>query len=116
MVNCYISIYIDNIIVVFYINVMGGIYFLECNKIVCEIWIWCIQRNIWVIVILLLGKENVDVDREFRIFNDNIEWFFEENIFYSIVKIYGMLFIDFFVFRINRKVFCYVLWRLDFEV
>lgn len=69
-----------------------------------------------MIVILLLGKENVDVDREFRIFNDNIEWFFEENIFYSIVKIYGMLFIDFFVFRINRKVFCYVLWRLDFEV
>ena len=94
---------------------MGGTHSLECNKIACEIWTWCIQRNIWVTAIWLPGKENVEADRESRTFNDNTEWSLKENIFHSIVETYGMPSIDLFASRINRKVPRYVSWRPDPE-
>lgn len=61
---------IDNVIVVSYINNMGGIYFKLCNDIVSQIWIWCIDRSIWLLVVYIFGVENVVVDRKFRKFDD----------------------------------------------
>lgn len=61
---------IVNVIVVSYINNMGGIYFKLCNDIVSQIWIWCIDRSIWLLVVYIFGVENVVVDRKFRKFDD----------------------------------------------
>lgn len=49
------KIFFDNIIVVFYINVKGGIKFFVCNDIISEIWLWCIENKIWFIVVYIFG-------------------------------------------------------------
>lgn len=77
----YVCIYFDNIIIVNYINFMGGIYFMECNFVVKDIWLFCIMRQIWVFVVYILGKENIQVDKEFRVFYDNKEWMFRLDLF-----------------------------------
>lgn len=74
MKDLHIAIYIDNTTAVAYINAMGGTHSLEFNNIAQEIWQWCIDHNIWLTAISLPGKENVDADRESRVFNDNTEW------------------------------------------
>lgn len=61
---------IDNIIVVMYINNMGGSYFVICNFLVREIWFWCIDRNLWFSVVYLLGISNVVVDKVLCVFCD----------------------------------------------
>lgn len=49
MLNVYIGIKIDNIIVLFYVNNMGGMVLLGMDILVKEIWSWCLDRNIWFI-------------------------------------------------------------------
>lgn len=49
MLNVYIGIKIDNIIVLFYVNNMGGMVLLGMDSLVKEIWSWCLDRNIWFI-------------------------------------------------------------------
>ena len=119
MTNCHINIYIDNTTAVSYINPMGGALSLECNKIAREIWTWCIQRNIWVTAISLPGKENVDVDRKSRTFNDNTEWSLKDNIFHSIVETYGMPSLDLFCIfstALLRPMACHSLIFLHLEL
>ena len=83
-----------NTTAVAYINSIGGTHSLECSEITCDICTWCIARNLWVTAIALLGKENVDADKESRQFNDNIEWALRERIFHDIGKLYGKPSID----------------------
>ena len=107
--NSHVNIYIDYTTAVAYINAMGGTHSMGCNKVACDIWTWCIQRNIWVTAISLPGKENVDADKESRTFNDNTEWALSQNIFHDIIALYSKPSIDLFASRINKKVPCYIL-------
>lgn len=91
----------DNIIIVFYINFMGGCKFIECNFIIKDIWDWVRERNIWLFVVYILGFSNVDVDQLFWNLNLNFEWMFLKFIFQRIVFFFGKLDIDFFVSRFN---------------
>lgn len=61
----YVKFMVDNMIVVIIFNNMGISYFWKFNELNKEIWIWCIYWGIWLIVVYILGKINVVVDREF---------------------------------------------------
>lgn len=75
MYNCYIKILCDNIIVVLYICNMGGIKFSSCNDIIREIFMWCIDWKLILLIFYLLGKLNIEVDRvSCEFYNSNIEW------------------------------------------
>lgn len=61
----YVKVLVDNIIVQNIFNKMGISYFLFLNSFIKIIWDWCIINEVWIIVVCIFGKENVDVDREF---------------------------------------------------
>lgn len=61
----YVKFMVDNMIVVIIFNNMGISYFWKFNEFNKEIWVWCIYWGIWLIVVYILGKINVVVDREF---------------------------------------------------
>lgn len=61
----YVKFMVDNMIVVIIFNNMGISYFWKFNELNKEIWIWCIYWGIWLVVVYILGKINVVVDREF---------------------------------------------------
>jgi len=57
--------------------------------------------------------DNVEADRASRVFNDNIEWTLDDNIFKQIVKQFGQPKIDMFASRLNNKLDNYCAWLPD---
>lgn len=92
---------------------MGGIYFWDCNEIVREIFMWCKDRGIFLVVIYLFGKFNVEVDLVSRYFYDDMEWLLDIYVYNSLIIKWGNFEIDFFVLWLNVKLFCYVVWKFD---
>ena len=42
-----------------YINNMGGIRSKVCNELATNIWLWCIQRDIWLSASYVYTSQNV---------------------------------------------------------
>lgn len=63
---------------------------------------WCDERNIIVLVVYIVGKNNIIVDYLLKLFSDLIEWKLNENIFENICEVLFYFDIDFFVFRLNK--------------
>lgn len=109
----YIKIYIDNLIVVVCINYFGLIRFLKCYDIIRKIWLLVKVNDIWILVVYLLGKDNIEVDFESWKIRDDIEWMLNLNIFDVLCKRLFFLSVDLFVFCINIQLKNYVLWNFD---
>ena len=46
---------------------------MGCNSVAQEIWLFCIQREIWISAAHIPGNNNIQVDRESTVFTDNKE-------------------------------------------
>lgn len=84
---------------------------MECNSVANAIWLFCVERNIWISAAHIPGKKNIDADRESRVFHDNKEWMLRPDIFEQMTKIWGKPSIDLFASRLNAQVPCYVSWK-----
>ena len=84
-----------------------------CNELANTIWLWCIQRNIWISATYLPGELNTVADTRSRKFNDNIEWMLNPQIFTKITAKFGKPDIDLFASRLNHQVPTYVSWEPD---
>lgn len=113
MKSIHVRIYSDNITTVNYINSMGGTHSMECNSVAKDIWLFCITRQIWVSAAYIPGKENIQADKESRVFYDNKEWMLRPDLFQLLTKIWGEPSIDLFASRLNAQVPCYASWRPD---
>ena len=110
--DVHIQIKSDNTCAISYINEMGGMHSEDCNSIAVELWHWAIDRNIWVSAAFVPGVENI-ADENSRIFHDETEWKLDEEVFNSIVDLWGMPEIDMFASRLNYQIQKYVSWGPD---
>lgn len=110
--NTHIQIRSDNSCTVSYLNHMGGIRSEQCNGLAKDIWIWCMNRNIWLSASHVPGSKN-EADFESRNFKENVEWKLNEAIFAEIVQIWGLPSIDMFASRLNKQVDQFVSWTPD---
>ena len=85
----------------------------QCNKVSHQIWVWAIERNIWLSATHFPGTQNVIADRKSRVFNDNTEWMLEHSVFISITRYFGVPDIDLFAPRLNSQLSAYVSWQPD---
>jgi len=69
----HVKIFSYNTTAVSYINSMGGIKSLDCDRVTVNIWEWCIEHNIWLTCSHIPGSENVDADEASRKFKDHLE-------------------------------------------
>ena len=113
MASVHIRVYSDSTTTVNYINSMGGTHSMECKSVAKEIWLFCIQREIWISAAHIPGKNNIQADRESRVFTDNKEWMLRKDIFQNVTEIWGEPTMDFFASRLNTQVACYASWRPD---
>lgn len=111
--NIHVRLQLDNTIAVAYINHMGGIQSPECNDIARNIWLWCIDRKLYVSAAHLPGSENVIADKRSRIFNDHTEWRLNYDIFKQITEHFILQNIDIFASRINYQLKPYETWQPD---
>ena len=86
---------------------------LQCDRLTKEIWLWCMQREIWVSASHVPGKSNILADKASRQFHDNTESMLRQDLFLSITQLWGTPDIDLFASRLNAQLPCYVSWKPD---
>ena len=111
--NKHIRIQSDNTTTVAYVNNMGGIKSAECNDMAQNIWLWCMEREIWLSACHIPGSTNVEADTESRQFNSSTEWSLNLEVFADLDKMWGPFELDLFASRLNFKVSSYVSWKPD---
>lgn len=111
--NKHIQIFIDNTTAVAYVNNMGGSHSMICDDIAKEIWLWCIERDIWLSAVHLPGSVNVEADKASRVFDDNTEWQLRPDLFQLIIDKLITPEIDLFASRLNNQIARYVSWHPD---
>ena len=103
----------DNTTAVSYIKYLGGTHSLQLNKLAREIWLWCLNKKIWLSVSFLPGIENVSADFASRHFHEDIEWKLHPEVFRKIIDIFMTPNIDMFASRLNHQIQPYVSWKPD---
>ena len=111
--NVHIRLRADNTTAVAYINNMGGIKSVDCDRCAREIWLWCFDRDIWISAEHLPGSENVLADRESRVFHDETEWMLSSLVFEKLTQLLGKVDIDLFASRLNKQCEKYISWKPD---
>ncbi|CAG2240323.1 unnamed protein product [Mytilus edulis] len=110
--NVHVKVYLDNMVAVNYINKMGG-RIVKLNNLTKELWIWCIQRKIWVTACHLPGVANIEADRLSRSINVDIEWKLHDDVFNIIDCLFGPHDVDLFAFKFNRQLPRYLSYLPD---
>lgn len=115
VVGQHVKVLCDNTCAVTYIRNMGGSRSVDCNKIAREIWFWCKERNVWLTISHIPGKENTKADQNSRKFNDRTEWSLNRKIFQKISERVFTPNIDLFASRMNFQLKPFVSWMPDPE-
>ena len=109
----HIHLQLDNVTAVTFINNMGGTHSKPCNKVARDIWLWCIERKIWLTATHIPGVQNKTADRLSRKFNDRTEWKLNPNVFKLLTDKWGKPDIDLFASRHNYQFKPFVSWHAD---
>jgi hypothetical protein len=70
----HIRIMSDNTTAIAAVNKQGSTQALECNQIAKRIWLWALDRNIWISAAHIPGVLNVEADHASHVFKDELEW------------------------------------------
>ena len=105
-----ISLNMDSSTAVAYINHKGGTHSPELLQVALQLWNWCIQRNLFIIVYHVPGKTNVVADRESREFIDNSDWKVDPIIISPFLRGCST---DLFASRLTHQLARYISWRPD---
>ena len=111
--DMHIRLMIDNTTAVACINKKGSNK-RKLHVVTRKIWIWALERNIWLSAAHIPGKENVEADFESRYFpSSKSEWSLKDEFFQIIMCKFGTCEIDLFASRLNNKLDRYVSFGPD---
>ena len=110
----HVKVMIDNMTVQTDINHMGTSKSPIRNALTKSVWLWCLERNIWLTAVHIPGVENVEADQQSRLSNTSAEWSLNNDIFRDAICRLGVTpDIDLFASRINYKIKPYVSFHPD---
>ena len=93
---------------------MGGSHSLQCNEMARKMWLWAYHRNRWLSAAHIPGVQNVEADRESRVFSTNTEWMLNPGMFKRMFSECTLKpTIDLFASRINARIPRFVSWRSE---
>ena len=70
---------------------MGTCHLVPNNKLVVQIWSWCINNNVWLSAVHIPGKQNIAADRDSRVSRRETEWSLNKDIFNAITLTLGFV-------------------------
>lgn len=109
-----ITVLIDNTTAVACLNQMGTCHSNTINRLVIDIWEWCITHNIWLTASHIPGINNTAADAESRKTRRETEWSLNPIVFQkAIAEISVQPDIDLFASRLNYKCERYVSYQPD---
>ena len=113
--NTHVRMFMDNTTSCAYVNKFGGKK-LELDSIAREIWLWCLERGIYLSAAHVPGIDNGEADEESRaVENDDTEWSLDPMVFKEIHELHPNIMVDLFASRVNNKLTQYVSRRPDPE-
>ena len=114
--NIHVQLLMDSMTAVSYVREQGGSRSLQCNAMARKIWLWSIDRNIWLSSSFIPGKSNIHADFQSRNFQQDNEWMLNRSAFkMAIDKLHVCPKIDLFASRYNHQVPVFVSWRPEPE-
>ena len=102
----------DSTTAVAYVNNMGGVKSLACDKIARSIWDTCIKHDIWITCSHIPGVDN-EADEASRSFYDRHDWSLCSSVFNQLTMLWNLPDIDLFANRLNAKVKWFCSWKPD---
>ena len=84
----------DNISAITYINKMGGTHSPMLSYLAKNLRDWCLTHNISVTTRYIPGVQNVEAERESRVFLDSSDWKLHPGVFNRLHQKWGLLNID----------------------
>ena len=97
-----------------YINHLGGTHSHQLNSLAVQMWKWCLDHHIFLIVEHLPGRENQIADEESRVVRDCCNWMIHPNLFFSQIRqVMGPLEADLFASRLTHQLPRFFSWRPD---
>ena len=110
----HIKLMVDNTTAVATINQLGTWHSNLNNKLVQQIWEWCILHGVWLTVAHIPGKSNTEADRESRLTRKETEWCLDRSIYSAVIqKLDVTPDIDLFASRLNHQLKPYIAYRPD---
>ena len=103
----------DNTTAIAYVNKMGGIKSVLCDKVAQEIWKWAQNQNCWITASHIPGSQNSVADSLSRKFDYEKEWKLKKSVFEEIIAVWPKPTIDWFASRTNKQLEKYVSWKPD---
>ena len=92
---------------------MDGTKSSSCNQVAYDIWDWCVNNNTWLTTTHIAREEDIEADKESRLFNDRTEWALKREIFTQITTHWGIPEINLFANRLNARLPRFVSWKPD---
>ena len=112
MSNKHVKVLVDNTTVQIILNKSS--HSPALNSLIKIIWDWCILNGVWITVVRIPGKENVDADNESRKLRFNTEWCLNKQVFQrACEKRHTKPNIDLFASRINYQIKSYMSYTPD---
>ena len=112
--NTCIKLMTDNSTTVASINKMGSTK-VACNNVARQIWLWCLERDIFLLAAHIPGIDNITADEESRKDRSSAEWKLEKGVFLEVENKFGPFCVDLFASRVNAQTDIFVAWKPDPE-
>ena len=109
----HIRIMTDNTKAVACVNKQGSTKSKVCNGIAKEIWLFAIDKKLWLSTAHCPGSSNILADQASREFDDQTEWSLNIDLFKVVCGFLGEPEIDLFASRLNHRVPQYYAWEPD---
>ena len=110
----HVKLMVDNMTALTILNNMGTSRSWKLNELNKDIWVWCIDRRIWLTAAHIPGVNNTVADRESRLNQREIEWSLNQELFDAgIHRLSVKPDIDLFASRLNYRLNRYVSYKPD---
>ena len=110
----HVKVMVDNMTALSDINHMGTGKCKDRHQLVKDIWLWCMEHNVWLTAVHIPGAENIDADLQSRVFNTSTEWTLNKPIFAAAISKLGVSpNIDLFASRLDFQIQPYVSFHPD---
>ena len=104
---------LDNATAVAYINNLGGTVSSQLTELAKEIWLWALNKDIFLKAQHIPGVSNTVADAESRTLRDCSDWRLCPRIFQAICEAFGSLEVDLFASRLTHQVPHFFSWKPD---
>jgi hypothetical protein len=111
--DIHVRIMCDNTTAIAGIRKQGSTRTPEINQIARRLWLWALERKIWLSAVHIPGIHNIEADEASRVFKDELEWTLHEASFQRICGKFGKPIMDLFASRLNFKVSIFCSFKPD---